>query len=129
MLYDPNWKTNQIDQTETILQSAADLIEKHGHLKNDLGDFTRGFCLRGALQQATLKAGVLDVHPMEINLTGKVGKFLNLQKIPDGDMEYWTSHGYPPDTAYAHPAIVWNNAPERTKEEVVQALRDTANAL
>ena len=85
-----------------VFLAAADLIEIHGHCKG-LRQRREGFCVLGAISQAA---------------TGDPWKF-------DGHEE--------PCATFARqigemlPAQ-WNNAPERTKEEVVSALRATAFA-
>jgi hypothetical protein len=104
MLYNKNW-----DQKSTVkdtLNRAADLIEKYGHIKGQLGDRKMGMCANGAIFAAV--GGSSEIWN---DATNALGKHLGLS-------------GY---VRYDIPA--WNNAPERTKEEVITAMRDAADAL
>lgn len=90
-----------------ILLKAAAAIEDHGHMKFDLGAPDRGFCLYGAISYAMFG----DAMECYRHSGGKV---------------YWTAADKVRKAAGVRDEMDWNNAPERTKEEVVSTLRRAA---
>lgn len=94
-----------------ILLDAADYMEKHGHCKNVLEDKDGRVCLWGAINRVT--CGTND----------DLSRVDNLDRLKPVS-EYL---GIPYDLGVA--IINWNNAKERTQEEVVAALRATALSL
>lgn len=104
MLYNKKWgdKPTPID----ILRMAADLIEEKGHLKHQLFDSTGAMCVNGAMWFAARKEKDLFLAANEI-----LGKSIGVSK---NFLGFWDLPG-------------WNNAPERTGEEVIAKLRETAD--
>lgn len=109
MLYNKNWDQKSTTVKDT-LNRAADLIEKYGHIKGQLGNVKIGMCAHGALFAAA--GGGENFYEVNVAL----GKHLGLRGIGYRGVDYFDI-----------PA--WNNAPERTKEEVITAMRETADAL
>jgi hypothetical protein len=98
MLYDKKWdqKLPQVDEVGRQLINAADYIEKHGWCQNTYWDEQGRVCALGAIRRAN--ALTRDANDAAF----KMLRFL------DGSV-----HG-------------WNDAPGRTKEEVVAVLRKVA---
>lgn len=97
-----------LDEAGKLLLKAADCIEANGHLRNDLGRPGKGFCVLGAVIYAesgdaqALNYGLMFNPVMRDALA-------RLRVVIGMDSE-----------------IGWNNRPERTKDEVVSALRAAA---
>lgn len=119
MLYDPKWsEAAQITKLQEVLLLAAEKLEKFGHIKNDMGDETRGFCVSGAIRAASAEMTGTELprsvytRPNEdfyqLHLIGldAVAKALGSEEKMD--------------------AVDWNNAKERTKDEVIDLLRKVA---
>lgn len=112
MLYDPKrWNTDPTPQTEEpwrdVLRRAADEVERRGLAKGMLCDEESGaVCARGAIIAATgLAPSFLHWTPLSQKADERLGEYLRLgwNEVPH-----------------------WNNAPSRTKAEVVAALRGAA---
>lgn len=116
MLYDPNWKP--LSKTGLIASRAADLIEEHGHLKHYLGDKNQGFCLLGAVMEASREShqyyGPLWCAISE-QVSARVGDRVSVPAVTVVTK----------DTR----AIKWNNHEDTTKEEVIQILREVAHVV
>lgn len=82
---------------------AADYIEQHGWCQQVLQDMDGRVCLLGAL--SFVASGSL----CSVRLVGQVGRYLKRTGL--------TKRGT---------AVVWNDKPGRTKEEVVAVLRGAA---
>lgn len=98
----------ELDAPAKLLLKAAALIEKHG-----LAKFTQlaedgSMCTAGAIVVAE------ERNPHECDGYGPVGKIAIARLLPHIGQEYG-----PAD---------WNNAPERTKDQVVAKLRAVAFA-
>lgn len=113
MLYDPKWEKKHRAQQRAerrkwtlpkLYNAAADAIETHGHSKGLLGRPDGSMCLWGAM------AFVVEGDPQRTDSTYK--KINPLYEFT-GD---WSP-------------IAWNNAPERTKEDVVNMLRHAARVI
>lgn len=92
--------------TRDVLHRAADLLEEFGWCQYDVGGKDRGFCVMGAVMEANRDYGrdYFQDHAVLGNLVW-------------GDLPRdWG--GFPID---------WNNAPGRTKAEVVARLREAAD--
>ena len=94
----------ELDGPRRLLWDAANLIEKRGHAKHALEDASGRLCAIGALDCAAtgspLTCDFSDTgHLAWQRLTKRIG----CQQVS-----------------------IWNNAPERTAAEVIQALRDAA---
>lgn len=108
-----------------VILDAADLLEK-GFCKGVLAETEEGicvqpshplavrYCARGALMEACKRAGLTTVYASEYNYSVKLAKFIK--------PNIFTSFG-------ADVLVEWNNAPERTKEEVVAKFREFAETL
>lgn len=114
MLFDPKKAVKTGDGL--ILLHAADLLENSQLLKFERGfNPSTGFCLIGAINYALSGETYGYTEEKAVKLTIEVGKTVNIE--PGGDKMY---------SSPAQNAVQWNNAPERTKEEVVDAIRQTA---
>lgn len=91
-----------LDPVSVALLEAADYIEEHGHCKNMLHTDGGQVCAIGAL------CAVADFTIL-FSASDRVRSFLNL--------------GH---ELHFNPVVTWNNAPERTKEEVISAFREAA---
>ncbi len=98
-----------------VLNRAADLLEEFGWLQlkmcpegwNALGRTQGPFCLVGAITRARLDfGGDMFNDGVGVSLTEQAAKLVD----PDSD---------------GHPDF-WNDSPDRTKEEVISALREAA---
>lgn len=115
MLQYPYWdKPNQIRDD---LLGAADVLEKHGHVKQKLYDSKTGrFCALGAIGQAAVgDATVSSASPRVVAAANAMAEILDLPPIT----------GYPIDSPYCgvNSVVRWNNAPERTAQEVIDGMR------
>lgn len=119
MLYNQDWNRKPNPVSEVLLK-AADLLEKHGHTKNILKNSDGSMCFMGALNMAetgdawfrnpelavkaaTITANMLGVKPVRHYLLSKNDPFIGVRAIVD-----------------------WNNAKERTAQEVIDAMRAAA---
>lgn len=88
---------------QNVCLHAAALIEKYGHCKHQAGNFVVGFCAIGALAMAHRTIG--DYRD-DLCFSSVIGLLID---------------------AVNHPFIPnWNDAPERTAEDVISALRRAA---
>lgn len=91
-----------------VLLRAADLIEKEGFSKGMYRSHTGCFCALGAIRQAVKDVtGVVPLIPLP-----SIGGV----------------NGYPIDVPGGPSVVSWNDAKERTAEDVVRTLRETALA-
>ena len=102
MLYDTKWdqQVKVVDELGQIMLKAADLLEKDGWCQHHLSNNEGAHCVRGALMEFGSAYVVLQAEQ-------------RLKAI-----------GIPCDDWYG--IVSWNNAPERTAEEVINALRAAA---
>lgn len=108
MLFDPKWKTAETTEPwRDLLHRAADLIERHGHVKEEVGSVHKGFCVFGALNYAETQSSTDS---------GWHG------------MTALDAMGREPECAdYNQNVIVWNNQAETTAEQVVALMRRVAD--
>lgn len=100
--------------TSEILNKAADIVEQRGHSKGVYSDSTGRVCAVGAINAAILGTTKIEHLPIWYSgLDTHAGRVLHSLVCAD---EYWS-------------ITDWNDAPERTKEEVVAALRQAAEAV
>jgi hypothetical protein len=92
-----------------VLRKAADHMKKFGHVKGLLEDDEGRVCLLGAINFA-LVGEACSMPNRSDTLLGHVRRYLKKR------------FGWNED------AVEWNNAPERSGEEVIAALRGTARA-
>ena len=113
MLYNKDWDY-KLNPVADVLMKAADLLVKYGHVKFIRGDFFVGMCALGALQAAQGEAN----HGWDTALTLQASRaVMDMLAVPS-DMHY-------PHAALAN----WNNKPERTGQEVIDAFREAAKSL
>lgn len=113
--------TTTTEQWRLDLAVAADLIEREGHTKGMLcsRDVKEGpMCVMGAINRA--------IHGSADWVTGRAANLTSHRKFG----EYLVAAGLTQRSAtgLASSAVDWNNAEERTQEEVVSALRAAAAA-
>lgn len=88
---------------ETVLRDALHRIEKHGHIKGEMGDYSVGYCAEGALGYAC------DVLCDDTAARAEAGVLL--------------------ERVVGWPVLhLWNDHPLRTQQEVTDAL-NTAIAI
>lgn len=105
MLYNKDWNRDKtLNPAKDILLRAADLLEKHGHIKDRLGNPSIGMCANGAIWYAVKEE--TESYLAGVNALSTHLGLHNFMLIPE-----------------------WNNAPERTAEEVITAMKEAANAL
>lgn len=92
------------ESIRTILRRAADLIEQRGWCQHRLQDSQGRLCFNGGIMAAIGMTNFVNAKPL-------IG-------LPASEFAFERLGGEP---AY------WNNAPERTKEEVVAKLRELAD--
>lgn len=106
MLHDPTKDYNEKGQ---LLLKAAAYMEEHGHCRGILWNDEGNVCLMGALLACSVSK---DLHrandPMTHSCLDLVGNHLREVYSYDRD------------------PITWNNLPDRKAEEVINALRATA---
>lgn len=111
-----------LDQSQTAAQlcrDAANLLRVHGHVKHTQFDRDGGMCIYGALGKARFD-GLWDGYnakadPVATDAEAAIMKHLGAELDPyKGTM--W-------------PLASWNNAPERTEDEVIAALEGAAESL
>ncbi len=116
---------SQHPRTPELLRKAADIIEREGHAKGELRDPQGRHCATGAVMAAE-RPGSYDIFEERlealtsdvINAVKAVGRYLDPN--PPVDVNEYTMMHWPM-------VVNWNNAPERTAEEVVDTLRTVAN--
>lgn len=110
MLYNKEW--DKPTTPSAVMRRAADLIEEKGHTKGQLIDSNGSMCVNGALWNA-LGGFATPNRDLFLETTKILAKAIGIGMHP-----YWTQ-------TYDLPG--WNNAPERTGEEVIAKLREVAN--
>ena len=96
-------KMNRVS-IKRVLEEAANLIE-HGWLQNRAyNEDNTAFCVLGAIEYAARSENIVVMDAAELYLK----EYLGLENAS---------------------VISWNDAPHRTRREVVQALRGTARGL
>ena len=102
MLYDKKWdkEVKVGDEVGQALLKAADYIEEHGHCKGVLYNDEGAVCFRGAF---------IKIEALEL---------LDLAELRLKDLGV-------PHKGYMG-VVDWNNAPERTAEEVIAMMRHAA---
>lgn len=118
MLYDPKW-TKPLTKEQQNMLDAAKLIEDYGHIKNDMGSVTRGFCISGALREAAKLSS--DNFKESFELWSQSQRAVATFDQPSSDP--FVRMGK------VRELIEWNNAIGRTKEEVIAKLREVAHAV
>ncbi len=101
MFYDPQCKSVTVEPWRKMLLDAADVMERRGHVKKALIS-NDGVCLQGALRLA----GGQGDRESYTRATGALSRYLGFVS--------------------EHENTVWNDLPERTKDESIAALRGAA---
>lgn len=96
------------------LLDAADLIEERGHAKFTIEDAEGRMCVWGAIM-ASMKVSAFS--PASYEPMYRLRDFL----VTSGQMDAGNGRSW-------DGPVPWNNAPERTQEEVIAALRGAALA-
>jgi hypothetical protein len=106
MLYNPDWKpdTIELQDWQKVLLDAAELLETEGWIKGSMQN-QHGFCMIGAVMAAANQPIIVFAIAK-----GPAGEALDQLKIKTNDSTIWG----------------WNDHPERTKQEVIDMLRETA---
>lgn len=97
----------ELDEASKVLLRAADYIEEHGWCQNEMHTLDGSACLEGAIQYA---------------ISGRLMRFDEGLESANLFCDALTRI----DLAVDRPAFKWNDAPGRTKEEVVAKLREVA---
>ena len=118
MLYNKDW-AYKLNPVADVLFNAADLLEKHGHIKHERGNEHVGMCFLGALDTAQGRARYSGGDTLlTYEAAEAVAQSLGLKL----DVQHQESD-------YRHAMANWNNAGERTGQEVIDAMRSTASKL
>lgn len=96
--------------TKSVLNEAADLIEKRGHIKGTFFKTGGGFCAMGAIRHAAGMPSSPGWHERVAAARRAAASILFL----------------PTDHLFDYGLSNWNDKPYRTKEEVVAVLRKAA---
>src|SRR3954463_10651515 len=104
------------DEVADLIDSGADLIDKYGHIKGTYGDPSIGFCEIGSLLQV-----VDDAEQKGDNQNPTLGKALyalgrEIKKCACGEEGC-------KNVSVFHQIVVWNDAEERTQQEVLDHMR------
>lgn len=97
----------ELDDTSKLLLKAAAAIEESGHRQYDLGAPSRGFCVLGGM--AYIEYGSAISIAQGKDWTPAMSRAMSRLSCSVGGC-----------------AVAWNNAEERTKDEVVAKLRAVA---
>lgn len=123
MLYNKDWEQPKINPVSDVLLKAADLIEQKGHTKN-ARKTRNGFCFLGALEEVQgtgLATGLVDTL-LTYQASEAVAKMLGLSARNN----FWLTGREPTFRDYRGSMAIWNNAPERTAQEVIDIMRKAA---
>lgn len=112
-----------------LMDEAARLIEEHGWVRGYFGTESEGFCLAGAVHEAAYRycadmygsrlaawsSGAVTLRHVAL---GEIGRQLAESAMVSSDpsLGQWLSAS----------AICWNDAPERTRNDVITQLQKTA---
>lgn len=89
-----------MSELKQILTRARELITTHGWIQNSYGNETKGFCLFGAVDAAAYELRETKGEPLQVSITEIMMKLRSV-------------------SGHKTNAISWNDAPDRTKEEVL----------
>jgi hypothetical protein len=117
MLYNKNWDY-KLNPVADVLMKGADLLEKHGHTKHVRVGPDGTMCFLGALNAAQGETSMMGPDtPLTKLASEATAKVLGLEHRHDGVEDY------------RHAVANWNNAPERTGRQVINAMRKAAKSL
>ena len=98
---------------QQVLLKGADAIEQHGHIKEGYGAPDTGFCAMGALRYVVAGDRPLVAMPEDDRRLYRQARDLLGRSL-----------GY--DGFTHEPIVKFNDAPERTADEVIAAMRKAA---
>lgn len=111
------------EQTTTasrVLLRAADLLEEHGWVQRQYGDDAVGFCLVGAIDRVTfycqgdLGPSIWSEGPELITeIESRLCRFVGPEDVEKA-------------SSARNALVLWNDRRERTKDQVVNVLREAA---
>jgi hypothetical protein len=107
MLYDPNWTIPEVkvEPWQEIILKSIELIETYGWVQKAFGSKDVGFCIVGAVR-------AIRPSPSTVNRLGYTEAWTHLMYgFKDRDI------------------ATWNDAPGRTKEEVILKLKEIARVV
>jgi len=107
-------------RADEVLDAAADAIDKYGHAKHALGDKWFGMCAQGAMLFACYGRAQ---WPKGMRFTA-TGERLLAPELHRAMRALQESH-----RAQIRYTSDWNNAPERTQDEVTSTMRAVAATL
>lgn len=113
MLYNQDWNKSQQNPVADLLLRGAYLIEKYGHTKGELKNENGAMCFMGALVEGEPRSESLQWPKVIEDAAEITVKAINLEL----------------DNDYITTIVDWNNAPERTGEEVIAAMRLAAQLV
>lgn len=121
MLYNKDWGRPHTNPLSEMMLRAADLLEKYGHTKRTLREHNGSMCIMGALNMAHHGDADYQFDPSHLVEASKI--IAEMQDVRDlyGGCSCVESK----DIANV---VAWNNAPGRTAQEVIDALRLGARA-
>lgn len=91
-----------LDPVSKALLDAADYMEAHGHCKDKSTDWMGRVCLIGAITRVVFRDQAID-QALHMATRNRLEAYLGYRLI-----------------------TIWNNAPERTADEAIAALRGAA---
>ncbi len=115
MLYNKDW-AYKLNPVADVLFRGADLLEKRGHVKHIRLDYDGRMCFLGALDVAQGYPAMVAHKDTDLTMEASeaVGRYLGLGR---GVIDFRS------------PMAIWNNQDERTGQEVIDAMRNTAIQL
>jgi hypothetical protein len=120
MLYNESWDKSNSNPVSDVLRKGADLIEKHGHAKFTRRDKNGSMCFLGALDVAQGRNEQNWKFERDTELTRRAA--VALSQVVDMSVLFADKE---PDKRYV--TAEWNNLPERTAQEVIDAMRLAAD--
>jgi hypothetical protein len=120
MLYNQEWDKQTPTLMSKLLDTAADLIEQYGHTKKQLYGKDGSMCFMGAIHRAedmVASSGKI----MRGEAAEHVMKAMGMVAASYPGMDTYEFYRHRPDPVMT--MVEWNNAPERTGQEVIDAFR------
>lgn len=110
-----------VDGAGRVLLKAADLIRERGHAKEVFENGAGNLCLHGAINKAVTGNPyyMSGDDPIWVEATERVAGMLFERVYPGAESRAFTDFS-------GHWASRWNNAPERSADEVIAALTEAA---
>lgn len=120
MLYDPKWKDTVVVKApkakwRALLLQAADIVRTRGLAKDTQEDEEGRVCIHGAISIARFGHPFHDEDGHACKASRAVARYLN-------------ARGVPQELASNDGCADWNNEPDRTVDEVIEALDGAARS-